>query len=67
MIAARCGYGLNRTARSRAETIAFVCRAMPRMFSGKPPEPAEVDDSEEIERAMDVMVNARSTVGAGRP
>lgn len=61
MLAARSGLAALRTRSSFV--VASAGRTAPRALSGKPPEPAEEDDTEEIERAMDAMVTAKNTVG----
>lgn len=63
MLAARASAAV--ALRSVRANPAYVgmCRVSPRQLSGKPPEPAEVDDTEEIKQAMETIVAANGSFG----
>lgn len=63
MLAAQRGATTFWNARLGPAAITVAGRTTLRALSGKPPEPAEVDDSEEIKQAMEVMVKSKQTVG----
>lgn len=63
MFVPRAGAQALRNTRAVPGILTNVFRGSSRAFSGKQPEPAEVDDREEIEHAMEVIVNNKNTLG----
>lgn len=63
MLVPRAGAQALRNTREVPRILANALSGSSRAFSGKQPEPAEVDDREEIERAMEVIVNNKNTLG----
>lgn len=63
MRAARASAAVALRSARASPAAAFAGRISPRSLSGKPPEPTEVDDSEEIRHAMETIVAAKGSFG----